>query len=362
MFVTFGEIMMRIAPFGQTRFRQAFPGAAEISFTGAEANVAASLAMFGAPSRYFTALPRSPITESLVATLRGLGIDTSSILWRSKGRLGVYFVETGANQRGSMVHYDRDYSAVSLAEPEEYDFESALAGAQWLHVTGITPSLGESAFRSTLALVRLAQSRGIPVSCDLNFRSKLWRWRPGTEARALAQECMSAILPFVSLLVANEEDAADVLGIHAQGSDIERGRIDAAGYEGVARAIKARFPNLRKIACTLRESVSADHNLWGAMLFDVESDRAFFAPQDSNGQYRPHEIRDIVDRVGAGDSFVAGLIHALHSTDFGEPARALEFATAASCLKHSIRGDFNYVTREEVASLAQGQSTGRVRR
>lgn len=361
MFLAFGEIMMRLAPQGQLRFRQAMPGNVDVSFTGAEANVLASLALFGRKCRYLTALPKTPIVDCLLAHLRGLGIEVEHVVRRETGRLGTYFVETGANQRSSTVVYDRDFSAVSLAAPEEYDFGKALDAVEWVHVTGITPSLSENAFRATLALVQLARLRRVKVSCDLNFRNKLWRWKSGTPAKQLAAESMSQILPHVDLLVANEEDAADVLGIHAEGTSIEHGRIHARAYHRVAQAVVERFPDIALVAITLRESISADHNNWGGMLFEAATDRPIFAPTDEQGEYKPYEIRDIVDRVGAGDAFAAGLLHSLTSAD-AEPARALRFAVAASCLKHSIRSDFNYVTQAEVEALVAGLASGRVRR
>jgi 2-dehydro-3-deoxygluconokinase len=289
-------------------------------------------------------------------------VDTSHLLWRGAGRLGLYFVETGANQRGSTVLYDRADSAVSLAEPDEYAFDAALDGVHWLHVTGITPSLSEAACRSNLELVRRAKQAGASVSCDLNFRKKLWNWRPGTDKKALARECMSEVLQHVDLVIANEEDAADVLGIHAAGTDVQRGTINAAAYEKVAREIVARFPGASRVAITLRQSVSADHNNWGGMLFDADADRAFLAPLDERGHYCPYEIRNIVDRVGAGDSYAAGLIFALNSETYHKPQQAIRFAVAASCLKHSIQGDFNYLSVAEVEALAGGNATGRVQR
>jgi len=362
MVLTFGEIMMRIAPEGNLRFRQAMPGKVDVTFAGGEANVCASLAIFGAKTRYLTALPDNAITQCLLSVLKGLGIDTDCVLFRKQGRLGIYFLETGANQRSSNVLYDRDASAISLAAPGEYDFDKALEGVRWVHVTGITPSLSENAYLSTLELARRARAAKATVSCDLNFRKKLWNWRPGRSSKQLANECMSQILPSVDLVIGNEEDAADVLGITAEGTSVEEGRINARAYETVARAIVARFPNVSRVAITLRESISADHNNWGGMLFDVASDRAHFAPLDAGGEYRSYEIRDIVDRVGGGDSFGAGLIHALNSPDYGDPAMAIRFAVAASCLKHSIKDDFNYVTRDEVVALVAGQASGRVRR
>jgi len=362
MFLAFGEIMMRVTPPGLLCFRQALPGAMDVTFGGGEANVCASLALLGRPTRYLTALPKHAIAETLLGTLRGLGIDTRSILLRDSGRLGIYFLEAGANQRSSKVIYDRQHSAVSLAAPDEYDFDAALDGVTRLHVTGITPSLSENAFRSTLALVQTAKQKDVTVSCDLNFRKKLWRWRPGTDPPALAGECMSMILPLVDLVVGNEEDAEKVLGIRAEGTSVEQGRIDAAAYEQVARQIHDRFDNVSLVAITLRESISASHNNWGAMLFDAGADKAFFAPVDRQGNYYPYQIRDIVDRVGAGDSFAAGLIHALDSDDFAPAADAVRFAVAASCLKHSIPGDMNYATVDEIKALAAGQVSGRVQR
>ena len=354
--------MMRVTPDGHLRLRQALPGHAEITFTGAEANVCAALASWAQPCRYVTALPVNPITEALLGVLRGLAIDTGHTLRRDVGRLGVYFVETGANQRSSLVVYDRDHSAISLAAPQEYDFSRALESVHWVHVTGITPSLSENAYLATLELVKLAHDRAIGVSCDLNFRNKLWRWKPGFTAKQLAHECMTNILPHVNLLVANEEDAGDVLGIHAEGTSIEQGRVNPAAYEKVARDIVRQFPGLSRVAITLRESHSADHNNWGAMLLDTQTDRAYFAPVDARGEYRPYEIRDIVDRVGAGDAFAAGLLYAMHSSDYADPQRGLQFAVAASCLKHSIKGDFAYITVPEIAALVLGVASGRVRR
>lgn len=362
MFLAFGEIMARIAPPGHLRWRQSMPGSVEVTWGGGEANVCASLAMFGNETRYLTALPQHPISESLVATLRGLGVDTSQVLWREQGRLGLYFVEKGTNQRGSTVIYDRENSAVSLAVAGEYDFARALEGVHWLHITGITPSISEQACEANLALAQQAKQAGATVSCDLNFRKKLWRWRPSIEPRQLARDCMAEVLPFVDLVIGNEEDASDVLDIHAEGTDVAHGQINAAAYERVARQIIERFPNVSRVAITLRESISADHNNWGAMLFDKSLDRAFLAPLNTSGDYEPYEMRDIIDRVGAGDSFGAGLLHALNSDHLSDPQTAINFAVAASCLKHSVQGDFNYVTEAEVAALAGGNTSGRVQR
>jgi len=362
MFLVFGEIMARIAPEGRLRWRQSLPGRVEVTWGGGEANVGVSLALCGQSVRYVTALPRHALAESLVATLRGLGLDTSHILWRDKGRLGLYFVEVGANQRGSTVLYDRDHSAISLAQPEEYAFGSALAGVHWLHVTGITPAISEPAYHSALDLARRAKQAGAQVSCDLNFRKKLWNWRPGTSSNALARECMSAILRHADLVIGNEEDAESVLGIAAAGAAIEKGVLHAAAYEAVARGILQQFQNVGRVAITLRESVSATHNNWGGMLMDRATDRAYFAPLDERGAYAPYPIRDIVDRVGSGDSFAAGLLHALGGKMGAAPAEAIRFAVAASCLKHSIKGDFNYATEAEILTLTKGDASGRVKR
>jgi 2-dehydro-3-deoxygluconokinase len=362
MFLTFGEVMARIAPAGHLRWPQSLPGSVQVTWGGGEANVAASLAMFGQPARYLTALPKQPVAEALVTSLRGLGVDVSKIYWRKEGRLGLYFVEVGANQRGSTVLYDRSHSAISLAAAEEYNFEAALQDVHWLHVTGITPAISEAAAFANQRLVELAHARGITVSCDLNFRKKLWNWRPGTKPKDLARECMTKLLANVDLVIANEEDAADVLGIHATGTDVTQGHIAAAAYEEVARKIVRGFPTVKRVAITLRESISADHNNWGAMLFDVASDKAYFAPLDGAGNYASYEIRNIVDRVGAGDSFGAGLLYALNTPAFSSPDKAIAFAVAASCLKHSVQGDFNYVTVEEVTALLAGNASGRVQR
>ena len=357
--VTFGEVMCRMAAPGWLRLRQAMPGPLETSFSGAEANVAVSIAMLGGQARLVTALPRHPITEACLASLRGYGVDVESVALTQFGRLGIYFIETGANQRPSTVVYDRDGSAISLAPPDTYDWPAIFRDADWFHTTGITPSLSENAAQSVLTAVQEAKARGLTVSLDLNFRKKLWRWRPGTEARALAGEVMNGILPHVDVLIGNEEDAADVLGIHAEGSDVESGVIAADRYRDVARRIHARYGNLSRIAITLRESISASHNNWGGMLYETATDTAHFAPQRA-GHYAPYAITDIVDRVGAGDAFGAALIVALRDKTLHAPADAVAFAAAASCLCHSIVNDFNLSTRAEVETLMRGSGTGRV--
>lgn len=273
----------------------------------------------------------------------------------------MYFLETGANQRASNVIYDRAHSSISLTPASAYDWDRAFADAAWFHTTGITLALSEVSAEAALAAAQSAKSRGITVSCDLNFRKKLWNWEPGTDGRVLAEKTMRRLLPFVDVVIANEEDAADVLGIHAAETDVHSGRVAHERYPDVAREIVAQFPNVQLAAITLRESLSASHNNWGAMLYDAAAAKAFFAPL-ADGEYAPYAIKNIVDRVGGGDSFGAALIFALTTPELSAPATAIAFAVAASCLAHSIPGDINYVTRGEVEALMKGAASGRVQR
>ena len=362
MIAGFGEVMLRLTPEGKTRLAQTLPGTLQATFGGGEANVCASLAMLGAKSRYLTALPDNPIAAAFAAEQRGFGTDVSRIHWTKTGRMGIYYAEHGAAQRGSNVVYDREHSAIAETKPEDYDFPSMLEGCGHLHVTGITPALSENAFRSTLAIVETAEKMDIKISCDLNFRKKLWKWKPGTDQKVLAGECMRQIVGHADIIIGNEEDAADVFGIHAENTSIESGKLNIAGYGEVARKLAERFPKASRVAITLRESYSADHNNWGGMLYDCKTDQAFFAPLNPAGEYAPYEIRNIVDRFGGGDSFCAGLIFALRSREYCNPADAIAFAVAASCLKHSIRGDYNYSSPAEVVSLMKGNASGRVKR
>jgi len=357
--VTFGEIMGRFCPDDFQRFKQSMPGRHNLTFAGAEANVAASISMLGGKARFVTALPDNDIIDACLSNLKGLDIDVSGIKKVNYGRLGLYFVERGANQRPGRVIYDREYSSVSLTPGSAYDWGKLYSDAGWLHTTGITPSLSEISAEATETAVKEAKAAGLTVSCDLNFRKKLWQWKPGTLAGELAQETMRKILPYVDVVIANEEDAHDVLGISAENADVESGKIDASKYTEVAKEIVAQFPNVKKVAITLRESISATHNNWGAMLYDAESRQSYFAPLQ-NGEYTPYEIKNIVDRVGGGDSFGAGLIFALNTSDLSNPEDAIRFAVASSCLCHSINGDFNYVTRSEVEALMGGSTSGRV--
>jgi 2-dehydro-3-deoxygluconokinase len=357
--VTFGEIMGRFCPDEFQRFRQSMPGKQNLTFSGAEANVAASLAMLGGSARFVTALPKNEIAEACITTLRGLDIDVSEIKLVDSGRLGLYFVERGANQRPSRVIYDRYYSSVSITSGNEYNWNKIFEDAGWFHTTGITPALSEISAEATEVATKSAKSAGLTVSCDLNFRKKLWKWRSGIAQAELAQQTMRKILPYVDVVIANEEDAQDVLGISAENTDVEGGQLDAEKYMEVAKKIVKQFPNVDKVAITLRESISATHNNWGAMLYDSKTHTTHFAPL-VDGQYMPYQIKNIVDRVGGGDSFGAGLIYALNTPELSEPETAIRFAVASSCLCHSINGDFNYVSRSEVETLMGGSVSGRV--
>jgi 2-dehydro-3-deoxygluconokinase len=358
--VTFGEVMGRLCPERTLRLTQVCPGRLQFTFGGAEANVAASIAVLGGQARYVTALPTHAVAESCVRGLRGLGVDCAHILRTAQGRLGLYFVETGANQRPSRVIYDREGSAISITPADQYDWEAIFDGAGWLHLSGITPALSAIAAEATLTAAREARARGIRVSCDLNFRKALWRWEAGTAPKDLARRTMSALLPSVDLVIGNEEDAADVLGIHAAHTDVDAGELAIGHYPEVAEKIVASFPNIQKVAITLRQSHSATHNDWGAMLYDAATGSAHFAPW-IDGKYAPYPIKAIVDRVGGGDAFAAGLIYALHCAEFADDLPAVvAFAVASSCLAHSIEGDYNHSTREEVEQLAGGSASGRV--
>jgi 2-dehydro-3-deoxygluconokinase len=360
--VTFGEVMLRLASPGFYRLRQAIPGSLDATFGGGELNVAVSLALQGMRSAFLTALPDNVITDALVQDIRKLGVETDLVQRDKTGRFGIYFVETGANQRGGTVTYDRDGACIALRGPESWDWDAAFRDARWFHITGITPALSEPAARSAVEAVRQAKRHRLSVSCDLNFRKKLWRWQPGTAAEQLARETIRQIMPHVDVVIANEEDADLALGIAAEQTDVESGKLNVDGYTAVARQVVEQFPNVSRVAITLRESLSASHNNWGAMLYDSELDRAWFAPTNAAGDYEPYEIRNIVDRVGAGDSFAGGLIFALLTNTLAEPETALRYAVAASCLKHSIHGDFNYATRAEIEALMRGGGSGRVQR
>ncbi|MCD7804111.1 MAG: sugar kinase [Oscillospiraceae bacterium] len=336
--VTFGEIMLRLNPEGYLRFLQA--NTYEATFGGGEANVAVSLANYGVDASFVTKLPKHEIGQAAVNELRRYGVDTSDII-RGGDRVGIYFAEKGASQRPSKVIYDRAYSAISLAKREEFDWDKIFEGAKWFHFTGITPALGGELPEICLDAVKAAHAKGVTVSCDLNYRKKLW-------TREQARECMSKIVPYVDVCISNEEDAKDVFGIEAENTDIDSGKLNHEGYISVARQLHERF-GCSHVAITLRSSISANDNDWAGMLYT--GDNAYFSKQ-----YHMH----IVDRVGGGDSFGGGLIYSLMNGY--EPHKAIDFAVAASCLKHSIEHDFNLCSVAEVESLAGGNASGRVQR
>ena len=352
--VTFGEIMGRLAAPGFKRFQQAMPGSLDVTFAGAEATVAASIAYMGGDAAFVTALPAHSIADACVANLRGLGVDTRHILRTPAGRLGLYFLETGANQRPGNVIYDREGSSVAITPPEAYDWSAIFNGADWFLISGITPAISRNAAAVALAAMREGSQRGVRVACDMNFRSKLWQWRPGTPPRELAARTMRELMPFVDLFIGGREDAAEMLGI--------RPRDEAAEpLLDVARQIVTQFPRITRVAMTLREGISASHNNWGGLLYDAALDQTFLAPL-KDGCYEPYPITDIVDRLGGGDAFTAGLLFALTTPELAEPSTAVAFAVAASCLAHSIEGDFNYSTRPEIEALMGGAVSGRVNR
>ena len=336
--VTFGEIMMRLATPGHLRLGQA--STLEMTFGGGEANVAVSLAQFGQEATFITRLPKNDVAEACVQQLRGLGVNTNAILWGGE-RMGIYFLETGASQRASTVTYDRAHSAISEINPADLNWERLLAGADWFHFTGITPALSEAAAQAAQEGARAAKKLGLTVSCDLNFRKKLW-------TSEKAGRVMSGLMESVDICIANEEDAEKVFGIKAAGAEVTEGKIDHNRYVEVARKLTERF-NFKGVAITLRESFSASHNGWSGLYFT--GGKAHFS--------RRYDIQ-IIDRVGGGDSFAAGLIYALGKKR--DAQQAIEFAVAASCLKHSISGDFNLVTLSEVEALLAGDGSGRVQR
>lgn len=336
--ITFGEIMLRLAPNGYYRLFQ--NDQLQATFGGGEANVAVSLANYGEDVAFVTRLPAHAVGQGAVNALRGLGVDTGKIV-RGGDRVGIYFLEKGASQRGSVCLYDRAHSAFQEARPEEFDWEEILAGAEWFHFTGITPALGKNLAACCLAACRTARRLGVKVSCDLNYRGKLW-------SRTAARETMEGLCRYVDVCIANEEDASDVFGIKAANTDVTTGTVNHEGYKDVAKQLADRF-GFTKVAITLRESLSANDNNWSAMLYDGTG--YYFSKK-----YKMH----IVDRVGGGDSFGGGLIYACLN---GYDAQStIEFAVAASCLKHSIEGDMNMVSVDEVTKLAGGDGSGRVQR
>jgi len=343
--VTFGEIMLRLKSPGTERFFQS--PLLEATFGGGEANVAVSLANFGHRVSFVSVLPANAIGDACVRELRSHGIETGGIV-RTGERMGIYFLETGSNQRPSVVVYDRSNSSIATAPADAIDWDRAFTDATWFHLTGITPAISRNSAELCLVALNAARRHGLTVSCDYNYRKKLWKWgRP-------AQDVMRELVSFVDVGIANEEDCQEALGIRvpqpAGKNSVGEGRIDVAYYQDLSRAVLDEFPNLKKQAITLRESHSADHNGWSACLHNRSE---FFVS-------RHYDITHIVDRVGGGDAFAGGLIHGL--AERMPDDRALEFAVAASCLKHTISGDFNRVTVPEVENLMKGEASGRVQR
>ncbi|MGI6576694.1 MAG: PfkB family carbohydrate kinase [Eubacteriales bacterium] len=336
--ITFGEVMLRLSPEGYNRFIQA--DRFNATFGGGEANVAISLSNFGIDAAFVTKLPKHEIGQMALNSLRRFGVCTKYIA-RGGARVGIYFLEKGASQRGSLCIYDRAGSAIAEAMPEDFDWDEIFEDAEWFHFTGITPALNPNVARICLNACKAAKKKGLTVSCDLNYRSKLW-------TREEARKTMSELCQYVDICIANEEDAFDVFGIEAEGSNVSKGILDREGYKSVARQLVERF-SLKAAAITLRTSYSASDNGWAAMIYD--GNNYFFSKE-----YKIH----IVDRVGGGDSFCGGLIYSL--INGYDMQKSIEFAVAASCLKQTIEGDFNMVTVEEVTKLMEGNASGRVQR
>lgn len=340
--ITFGEIMLRLATPQHLRFSQA--NSFEATFGGGEANVAVSLANFGLQASFVTRLPKNDIGECVVMDLRKHNVDTSNIVFGGE-RVGIYFLETGAVARASKVVYDRAHSSIAEIQPGMIDWEKVLEGAQWFHWTGITPAISESAAVVCLEAIKAANKKGIPVSCDLNYRKNLWKYGK------TVSEVMPALVEGCDVILGNEEDAEKVFGIKPLGVDVSKGHVEAEAYESVCKQLMERFPRAKKVIITLRGSISADHNTWSGVLFDGK--KLYQAPT--------YNITDIVDRVGGGDSFMGGLIYGLISFPTDDQ-KALNFAVAASCLKHTIHGDYNLATVAEVENLMKGDGSGRVSR
>ncbi|MCR4776904.1 MAG: sugar kinase [Saccharofermentans sp.] len=339
-FLTFGELMLRLKSPGRERLMQS--PSLEATFGGGEANVAVSLANYGLDAEFLSVIPSNSIGDAAIGELRRFNVGTDKII-RTDGRMGIYYLETGANQRASKVIYDRAYSAISMFDPDKYDWDSIYNNVTWLHISGITPAISEQTKDASIASVKEAKKRGITVSIDLNYRKNLWKY--GVDAK----EVMSVMTEYADVIIANEEDCQKSLGLECK-SNVEGGKLDNEDYRKLSNSLLEKYPNVKKVAITLRESKSADINFWAAAL--------------NNGTdfivSRKYEMYDIVDRVGGGDSFAGGLIYGLNV--LGDDREALEFAVAASCLKHTIDGDFNRVTVDEVLKLAKGDGSGRVQR
>ena len=338
--LTFGELMLRLSAPGYTRLFQR--DSLDTLFCGSEANVAVSLAQFGLVSKFVTKLPDNDVGVAAARSLAYFGVDTSGIEY-GDGRMGIYYLEKGASQRPSKVIYDRGYSAISFAKQSDFDWDDLFEGVDWFHWSGITPALSADVAKVTLDACMAAKRLGVTVSCDLNYRAKLWK-------PSEAQEAMTQLMPYVDVCIANEEDASKMLGFCTERSDFTRGVIKADDYKKIARKISDRY-GCSFVGVTLRESFNASHNGWSGLLYEKDRDEVF--------QSKKYDI-NIIDRVGGGDSFTAGLIKMV--LEEADPKSAIEFAAAASCLKHSIEGDLNRVSVEEVNALVEGDGSGRVRR
>ncbi len=338
--VTFGEIMLRLATPNNLRFTQS--NQLEVSFGGGEANVAVSLANFKIPVSYITRLPQNDWGQAAEMSLRKFGVDTSHIVWGGN-RIGIYFLETGSVMRPSKVIYDRANSAIAEINPDEIDWDKIFENASWFHWTGITPAISSNAALACRRAIEAASKKGITISVDLNYRKNLWKYGMP------ASEIMPSMVEKCDIILGNEEDAEKIFGIKAEDTDITSGKIDASAYESVARKLSARFPKAKKIIITLRGSINANHNTWSGALWNKKE--FITAPT--------YQITHIIDRVGGGDSFMAGIIYGMLSKP-NDDAYALNFAVAASALKHTIHGDFNLVSVDEVHKLMQGDASGRV--
>ena len=341
--VTFGEIMLRLATPDHLRFGQGNELVA--TFGGGEANVAVSLANYGEDVEFVTRLPKNDIAAACVRELRGFGVGTSNIVYGGE-RMGIYFLETGAVARPSKVIYDRAHSSISTISSGEIDWAEVFAGAEWFHFTGITPAISREAAQVCLEACQMANKMGLTVSCDLNYRKNLWKWGKS------ASEVMPALVECCDVILGNEEDAEKVFGIKPEGFDVTatEGEVDQAAFKSVCQQLMERFPRAKRVIITLRGSINADHNTWGGVLYDGEK-------LYSSKRY---DITHIVDRVGGGDSFMGGLIYGLRN--YADLQQALEFAVAASALKHTVYGDFNLVSVSEVETLMGGDGSGRVAR
>jgi len=339
--VTFGEIMLRLATPGFARFQQAMPGSLQTTFAGAEASIAASLAYLGIDAAFVTALPENAIADACVADLRSLGVGTQHILRTPEGRLGIYFLEHGANQRGGNVIYDREASSVAVTPASAYDWSAIFDGCEWFVISGITPAISRNASEVALHAVQEARKRGIQIVCDMNYRTKLWRWEPPLSARELATRTMRKLLRHVTVFVGGVSDATAMLGIEFS-SDLK----------ALAQQILAEFPNLTHAAFTLRDGSTSAAQCFSGALYEAATGTLHTAPT--------YSITQVIDRLGAGDAFTAGLVFSFlqHST----APSSIAFATAAGCLAHSIEGDYNYSTRAEIEAVMQGDGGGRVSR